>query len=219
MRLYLKLTKNKSLIPFNYQHLLTGVIHKWLGKDNAVHGAPGQISFSWLQNTEAVKTGLNLKFDGYFFISALDSELIKQLVKSILKDPEMFNGIVVKDVQIVNVPTFPSSTKFLMGSPVLLKWKEGEKMRYVTIEDEDFEAVLTKSLSSQLSRAGISSAGCKVSVDPDSTYRSTKLIDYKGIKNKASLVPLLIEGNQEQIAFAWCTGLGNSTGIGFGALK
>ncbi len=219
MRLYLNLTRSTTIIPFNYQQLLTGVIHKWLGKDNSVHGNPGQISFSWLQNTEAVKNGINLKRDAYFFISAAEPHLIKTIVSAIIDDPHMFNGISVKDVQIMNVPSFDQTSKFLMASPVLLKWRDEDKLRYVTIEDDDFEKVLNHSYKSQLEKAGISSEGSKVSIDPESNYRSTKLVDYKGIKNKTSLVPLIIEGNQEQIAYAWCTGLGNSTGIGFGALK
>ena len=45
------------------------------------------------------------------------------------------------------------------------------------------------------------------------------MVTYNGIKNRASLVPIVIEGTTEQITFAWSVGLGNSTGIGFGALK
>ena len=40
-----------------------------------------------------------------------------------------------------------------------------------------------------------------------------------GIKNKASICPVIVKGTSEQIAFAWNVGVGNSTGIGFGALN
>jgi len=78
MRIYLKLSKNKAVIPFNYQQLLTGCIHKWLGKENSVHGRSGQLSFSWLQNTTAFTAGVNLSWDSYFFISAINPALIKK---------------------------------------------------------------------------------------------------------------------------------------------
>ncbi|MGN9307593.1 CRISPR-associated endoribonuclease Cas6 [Enterococcus faecium] len=55
----------------------------------------------------------------------------------------------------------------------------------------------------------------------DRTYYAakTKLVYYKNIGNKTSICPVIIEGTPEQIAFAWNVGVGNSTGIGFGALK
>ena len=37
MRIYLKTTPNKESVYFNYQPLLTGVLHKWLG-ENDIHG-------------------------------------------------------------------------------------------------------------------------------------------------------------------------------------
>ena len=36
MRINLRISANKELVPFTYQHLLTGAIHKWLG-DNQDH--------------------------------------------------------------------------------------------------------------------------------------------------------------------------------------
>lgn len=219
MRIYLKLTKNKQEVPFNYQQLLTGVIHKWLGHQNQIHGQQSVISFSWIQNTEANKKGINLKDHSYFFISAFDVAIIKIIMKGILANPSMFHGIQVKDIQVVDVPTFSNSNRFFMASPVLLKVKDENNVRHVTIEHSDFEEVLTLNFKNKLQKAGISDHDLKISLDPNSSYRKTRLITYKGINNKTSLAPIIIEGNPEQIAYAWCVGLGNSTGIGFGALK
>ena len=60
MRIYLRLSRNQKVIPFTYQELLVGVIHKWIGSDNVIHGKSGQYSFSWIQNTSATKEGINL---------------------------------------------------------------------------------------------------------------------------------------------------------------
>lgn len=219
MRIYIKLTKNRNPIPFNYQELLTGVIHKWIGKDNDIHGRPNVFSFSWLQNTTSSKQGLDLNGNTYFFIGSKDEHVIRRILAGIMKDPTLFNGIVVKDVQMANAPHFESPVKFIMASPVLLKIKEGEKTKHITIEDKEFEAVLTENLKSKLKHAGISEANLKVKLDSEGTYRKTKMVNYKGIHNKASFTPIIIEGSQEQIAYAWNVGIGNSTGIGFGALK
>lgn len=219
MRVYLRLRRNIQTIPFNYQELLTGTIHKWIGQDNEFHGESGHYSFSWLQNTKANKNGIDLKKDAYFFISSRNENLLKKIIKSILEDPEMFNGISVIDIQIQNTPEFTSSENFLMASPVLLKEKQDDEIRHITLIDDDFEEALTNNLKRKLDKVGIGSEGVIVNLDPETSYRQTKLVSYKGIKNKTSLAPITIMGTPEQIAFAWTNGLGNSTGIGFGALK
>jgi len=66
MRIYVRISINKQIVPYNYQHLLTGVIHKWIGKDNDEHGKRSLYSFSWLQNTSSTKQGINLNRDSYF---------------------------------------------------------------------------------------------------------------------------------------------------------
>ncbi|WP_187478270.1 CRISPR-associated endoribonuclease Cas6 [Amniculibacterium sp. G2-70] len=219
MRIYLKLTKNNKPIPFNYQELLTGVIHKWIGANNEIHGKTGQFSFSWIQNTVANKSGIELKRDAYFFISSRNEGLVKQIVKNILKDPEMFSGVSVFDVQIKDTPAFSISEKFLMASPVLLKMKVENKIRHITLEDKNFETILTDNLKHKLEKSHLNSEGLSIKINPNTNFKETKLVTYKGIKNRTSFVPIIINGTPEQIAFAWDNGLGNSTGIGFGALK
>lgn len=219
MRIYLKLSKNNKVVPYNYQELLTSVIHKWIGSNNEHHGQPGQFSFSWIQNTKSTKKGLNLQDGAYFFISSLNDKLIKEIINGVLEEPEMFCGVRVTDVQIKNTPKFYNVQRFLMASPVLIKVKEEEAIRHVTVEDDDFDEKLTISFKNKLDKAGISSHEASIQLDPDSSFRSTKLIDYKGVKNRASLAPIIICGNKEQIEYAWSMGIGNSTGIGFGALK
>ena len=219
MRIYLRLSKNDKSIPFNYQELLTGVIHKWIGENNEIHGKSGHYSFSWIQNTIASKQGINLEDDAYFFIGTYKESLLKQIIKGILKDPDMFHGVKVIDIQIKNTPNFNSIEKFLMASPVLLKTKEEDKITHVTLEDASFEKVLTDSFKNKLAKANLNPEGISIRLNPQTNFRQTKLVTYKGIKNRTSFAPIIIEGTPEQIAFAWCVGLGNSTGIGFGALK
>lgn len=177
------------------------------------------LSFSWLQNTKATKEGINLSDNSFFFISAWDDSIIKKIVQGIMDDPTMFCGIRTNGVQIADTPMFNESSRFVMASPVLLKWRENGEVRHVTVEDDDFEEKLNINFKNKLQRAGFDTNSVKISIDPDSTYRQTKMVTYNNIKNRASLVPIVIEGTAEQIAFAWSVGLGNSTGIGFGALK
>lgn len=219
MRLYLKLTKNTQPIPFSYQHLLTGAIHKWIGKDNEEHGQQSLYSFSWLQNTIANKNGIELKQDAYFFISAYKTEIIKKILKGILSDPEVFCGAKVIDIQIKEVPTFSQEERFILNSPILLRQRQGEKNRHVTFKDADYETLLSENLKRKLKRANLSDENISIELDKSYANPKTKLIIYKGIENKTTLAPVIIKGSPEQIAFAWSVGLGESTGIGFGAIK
>jgi CRISPR-associated endoribonuclease Cas6 len=219
MRLYLTLSRNKETIPFNYQHLLTGVIHKWIGAENQEHGKRSFYSFSWLQNTSTVKNGINLKNNSYFFISAYNDELIKRITKGILNDPGTFCGSKVIDVQLKERPEFSSEECFVLTSPILLRKKDGEKVKHIIYTDKEFDLLLTESLKNKLNSAGLNSDDVEVQLDKSYLLPTTKLVDYKGIKNKTTLAPVIIKGSSEQIAFAWETGLGNSTGIGFGSLK
>ncbi|MBK1440757.1 CRISPR-associated endoribonuclease Cas6 [Parapedobacter sp. ISTM3] len=219
MRIYITLSKNKELIPFNYQHLLTGVVHKWIGEENQEHGKRSLYSFSWLQNTDSFKSGLNLASNAYFFISAYNEQLIKTVLKGILKDPETFCGSRVLDVQVKEVPKFTNEERFVMNSPILIKRRDDGKVTHVTFNDADFDVLLTENLKGKLSYVGLNSNGVAVKLDQSYAFPQTKLVDYKGVKNKTTLAPVVITGTPEQIAFAWLVGLGHSTGIGFGALK
>lgn len=54
----------------------------------------------------------------------------------------------------------------------------------------------------------------------DTSYhkKKLKLVRYNAIGNKASLCPVVIHGKPETKHFAWEVGIGNCTGIGFGAI-
>ena len=219
MRIYLKLTRNTSLLPYNYQHLLTGVIHKWIGNNNDEHGKSSLYSFSWFQNTQATKDGINLTNDAYFFISAFESNLMKKIIRGILNDPDLFMGIKVVDVQIKDTPSFGNEERFFLNSPILIKKTDGDKTKHITYLDREFNELLTKNLQTKLSATGLSAENVVAEWDKNYLEPKTKLVDYKGVRNKTTLAPIIIKGTPEQLAFVWTVGLGNSTGIGFGAVK
>ncbi|MBV7531078.1 CRISPR-associated endoribonuclease Cas6 [Chitinophaga sp. sic0106] len=219
MRLYIKLSRNSKIIPFNYQHLLTGTIHKWLGEENEEHGNRSLYSFSWLQKTIKTHHGFNLTADAYFFISAHDAEFIKRITRGILLDPNTFCGSKVNEIQLKQTPVFSSEEVFVLNSPILLRKREQERVKHVTYLDEDFNQLLTESLKGKLRIARLADEGVSVALDKSYPHPQTKLVDYKGIKNRTTLAPVMVSGSPEQVAFAWQVGLGNSTGIGFGAIK
>ena len=219
MRLHIKITKANQIIDFNYLPLLTGCVHKWLGEDNVQHGKVSLYSFSFLRNVETVKNGIKLKNGSYFMLSFHDTHLAKTVIKNILDDPEMFYGAKVYDIQIQETPRFSEKERFLLASPILIQRFTDDNNRHYTFSDAKSDEYLTETLKTKAKIAGLNSENLKVYFDRSYHSPKTKIISYKNIKNKVNVCPVIIEGTPEMIGFAWNVGLGNSTGIGFGALK
>jgi CRISPR-associated endoribonuclease Cas6 len=220
MRLYLKLTKNKEIIPFNYQSFLTGAIHKWIGENNSTHDEPSLYSFSWFQNAEVKDDrGINLTNNSYLFISAYDEDLLKKILKGIVEHSSLCFGTYVSDVQIVEEPKFSNREIFPVASPVFIKRRFDNEEKHITYNDTKSSTYLTETLQKKLQAANLSADNVRVSFDTTYTAARTKIVRYKEVGNRVSICPIIIEGTPEQIAFAWNVGVGNSTGIGFGALK
>jgi len=218
MRLHLKTTFNREELPFNYQPILTGVIHKWIGKNN-FHDGVSFYSFSWLSGGEATKSGLRFPFGTSFFVSSYHIEFLKKIIEGIQIDPTIANGLAVKEVIIQEDPEFKSEAKFFCASPVFIKRTEDGREVHYTFNEEESSKHLTDTLRTKLKKAGLRDEEVYVEFDKAYPTPKTKVIYYNKIGNKVSLCPVILKGSPEQIAFAWNVGVGNSTGIGFGALK
>ena len=220
MRLYLALTKNSTVIPFNYQHLLTGCIHKWLGKANKQHGEISMYSFSWLQTVQSSKKGLWTTENTHLFVNFYDTELAKKVVFSIMENPEMFCGVKVREVTIQAPPEFTDKAYFYVASPVLIQRDNGKGgKKHYRYYEEKASQLLTETLQKKLMKADLSPKNVRVYFDVDYLKAKTKLITYNKMDKKVNVCPIIIEGSPEQLKFAWHVGVGNSTGIGFGALR
>jgi CRISPR-associated endoribonuclease Cas6 len=219
MRIYLQLTKNTELIPFNYQPFLTGALHKWMGKENVEHGNISLYSFSWLQNVDTTEKGINLKQNSFFFISAYNEILIKTIVKGIMIDSSVCFGSSVLSINIEKNPLFSDIQRFPIASPVFVRQSDGEKDGHISFDNEKSSIYLTEIMQRKLALAGLPTDNIKVSFDRNYHNPRTKIITYKEIGNRVNICPVIVEGTPEQIAFAWNVGVGHSTGIGFGALK
>lgn len=218
MRLFLKISANNEMLPFNYQPLLTGVIHKWIGKNNIEHGMTSLYSFSWLRRTTNNKYGITTSQLSYWFISAYNENLIRKIINGIQNDPEMFFGINVREVLIQETPIFSNTERFSVANPVFLKKEVDNEIKFYYHDNKESDILLTQSLKTKLTSANIDPIGLNAAFDRDYPNPKIKGFTYNNIFNKGSICPIIIRGTSEQIAFAWNVGIGNSTGIGFGAL-
>ena len=218
MRLHLKIDSPNQVVPFNHQPLLVGTIHKWLGL-NEEHGEVSLYSFSRLEGGKATKEGLKFTGEAGFFISSYDTELIKKLVWGIQQDKTMFCGLTVKEVVLEQDPDLSRREQFFVASPIFIKRHFEDVTEHVLYTDERAPQFLKETLQTKMKLAGIQDDAFEVCFDPSHTKAGLKLVNYKGIMNKANWCSVIIKGSPETKLFAWNVGLGNSTGIGFGAIR
>lgn len=224
MRLRLFTTAATSPVPFDHLHKLTGVFHKWIGENNDLHGDTSLYATGWLKQGEATAEGLKFGKGATWDISSHDKEVIPSLVEGILAASEMFCGMRVKEIKIIDPPAFDQQHRFFADTPVLVKrliksadGKNSEKF-YLYNEPES-DHWLTETFRYKLRKAGLSSEGVSLAFDRSYPHAKTKVVQYHQMRYKASLCPIVAQGSPEQLTFLWNVGAGNCTGIGFGALK
>lgn len=218
MRLHLKISPAKSLVPFNYQQNLVGAFHKWAGM-NSFHDGLSLYSLSWLSGGYGTKGGLNFENGATWFISSPEAELLKRIIAGIQDDPAIAFSMRVEEIIIQDTPGFSGYAKFFLASPVLIKRKIGEDVFHFSYNDDNVDELMTLTLKSKMVKAGLTDETIKVTFDKTYHKPKTTLVTYKGIQNKANFCPVILEGSPKAIAFAWDVGIGNSTGIGFGAIR
>ena len=218
MRIHLKIKFSNQTVPFEHQHLLVGTIHKWLGI-NKEHGDLSLYSFSRLEGGNATKDGLIFEKGATFFFSSFYADLIKRLISGIQTDPTMFFGLNVDELIIEEDPELSNRELFFPGSPIFIKRKNGERIEQIFYDDPRSSEYLKETLQTKMEKAGLVDDSFTIYFDLSYPKSGTKMINYKGIKNKANWCPVIIKGKPETKLFAWNVGLGNSTGIGFGAIK
>jgi CRISPR-associated endoribonuclease Cas6 len=218
MRIHLSINAPKNPLPFEHQHLLVGTIHKWLGW-NDVHGKVSLYSFSRLEGGKVTKAGLLFENGISFFFSSYSPELIQKLISGIQTDRTMFNGLEIREIVMQEDPDLSGKEVFLPGSPVFIKRKIGEKIDHILFNDPMAGTYLKETLLTKMEQAGLKDDTLDISFDKTYRKAGSKMVTYNGIQNKASWCPVIINGRPETKLFAWNVGLGNSTGIGFGAIR
>ena len=221
MRLHLTTTPNTLPIPVDYMPKMVGVLHKWLGKNNDEHGKISLYSFSALHGAKMMEHEVNCPNGAKFFISLYDTDLAKKIIKSVLDSPEMFAGLIVSDLTIEEDKDLSDRDVFYFASPILVKSsgdKYAEKKEY-TFEDSKASEIMTETLKTKMRLAGLpDDDDLEVKFDVSYDNRKHTIFWYKGISMRVNKCPVIIKGSALTKSFAWNVGIGNSTGIGLGAI-
>ena len=220
MRIYLHLTPNREIVPFNYQQSLVGAFHKWLGQ-NELHDDISLYSLSWLSHGVPRRRGLDFPNGSTFYISAPNPDFLSAMIHGLDGGHQIKWGMEVQEVTIQRTPKFGSRQRFLAQSPILIKRKEKETDKYHRFyfhSDKEANGFMTETLQQKLAKMSLPT---DVAVKFDDNYLKPRIkkATYKDIDIKATLCPVIVEGNPRAVSFAWEVGVGNSTGIGFGALR
>jgi len=218
MRIHLSITAPKNPLPFNHQHLLVGTIHKWLGW-NEEHGKVSLFSFSRFEGGKVTKSGLLFENGISFFFSSHYPELIQKLISGVQTDRTMFNGLEVSEIVMQEDPDLSARELFFPGSPVFIKRKNGEKIDHILYNDPRAGSYLKETLLTKMEQAGLKDDTMEINFDTGYRKAGSKMVNYNGIHNRANWCSVIMKGKPETKLFAWNVGLGNSTGIGFGAIR
>jgi CRISPR-associated endoribonuclease Cas6 len=209
---------SSKVIPYDHQPLLVGVIHRWLNW-NKEHGQISLYSFSRLEGGKIMQEGLKFEKGASFFFSSYNVDLIKKMIAGIQTDPSMFHDLYVSEVILQEDPDLTDREIFFVASPVFIKRRVERKIDHIIFSDPRADLCLKETLQTKMKKAGIKDESFDIRFDKSYPRAGTKKITYHGIENRASWCPVIIQGKPETKLFAWNVGLGNSTGIGFGAIK
>ncbi|NWJ51128.1 MAG: CRISPR-associated endoribonuclease Cas6 [Bacteroidetes bacterium] len=217
MRLHFKLKTNKTIVPFDHFPKVIGAVHKWIGK-NDIHDSISLYSLSTLKGAKQVDTGLLFENGASFFFSSINNELLKRIIDGVNISPEIAYGMTVGEIIIQEDPDFTNQDRFIPASPIFIKRTLEKGERHFTIDDDEADLYLTETMQNKLKTAGYINNEATIKFDRSYPTPKIKLVSYKGIKNKTTLCPIIIQASPEVKAFIWNVGVGNSTGIGFGSL-
>ncbi len=218
MRIYLELKSQGLEIPFDHQPLMVGTIYKWLGR-SILHDRVSLYSFSRLEGGKMLNNNLIFNNSCSFFISAYEDSIIKKLVAGILKDTDMFYGLKVSNIYLMEDPNLTKRELFFPASPIFIKRRVEDKIEHFLFDHPLAGEYLKQTLLTKMKNAGINDETLELNFFNKNRKGQRKLVRYNGINNIASLCPVVIHGKPETKLFAWNVGLGNSTGIGFGAIE
>jgi CRISPR-associated endoribonuclease Cas6 len=219
MRIYFKLSPNTETVPFNYQSSLVGAFHRWLG-ENELHDDISLYSLSWLDGARKRENGFEFPQGAGFFISSPLKDLHQRVVSGMFDGQHIRWGMEVREVTMQVTPDFGRHHRFLTQSPVFIQRRiAGEQHpKYFFPHDPQADDYLTETLQHKLRRFGLPT---DVSVAFDPNYRKVgfKKIRFHQLDLRAAFCPVIVTGSERAVQFAWEVGVGNSTGIGFGALR
>lgn len=227
----------RNILPFNYSYKLAAVILGAIYKSNkeladSIHngGRYKYLTFSQIQIPKREIAGDRIRILSekvYFYVSSPSRNILNSVVEGFLTDPMVqidHTFFRVEKVKIYNTPKFGRG-KYLFStlSPIVLRVMRtinGEKQpRYLYVTDDEFMDRLKENL--------LRKYAVYYGEEPaDKSFRILRVYSFKpvafevkGTYHRGNKIVFSATGSPELLKFAYESGLGEKTAMGFGMIK
>lgn len=236
---------NGITLPINYNHLLVGVIYKFLAESNpeyadflhdeGYHADEKRFklfTFSQLMAERRRINGEQIHFRSTlaWYVSSPVETFLSHFADTLLTGGSLLIGshrLNVVDVTIPRVPRFRSEMPFRCLSPIVMsasRQHNGKRrMHYCLPDDPDLSDLIRQNLLRKYQAIhGRIPQDDTLNFRFDDRYirrkqgRVTRLIDFKGIKIRGTLCPFRVSGSIALIQTGYECGFGDKNSAGFG---
>lgn len=214
----IKLIFNESKLPFVEvpQDIVNSCVHRMLGEDNKYHDKFSPYAVSSLFGGVIKDGKMSYPNGAYFYISAIDEEIIEKIVMKTIDGVEMLdmklNSILFEDFNPHNEYDIVRTI-----SPILLV----DKNKNITYQDDNFIEVLTQKSRLKLLHNGFTQKQIDtLKIEPFHFEKARlKFPKVHKVVNKSSQVMLVVRGDKNMRKALYEFGFGKSTGSGFGSIE
>ena len=235
-------------LPINYNHLLAGVIYRFLAESNPEYafflhnegyGTEQRrfklFTFSQLMAERRRITHEKIHFRSTltWYVSSPVETFLSHFADTLLTEGKLTlrgHQLAVKDVTVPRTPRFQSEMRFRCLSPIVMstvREREGrQSMHYCLPDDPALSDLIRQNLIRKHKVIhNRPPHDDTLTFQFDENYiakrqgRVTRLIDFKGIKIKGVMCPLTVSGSPELIQIGYECGFGDKNSAGFGMVE
>lgn len=236
---------NGLTLPINYNHLLAGVIYRFLAESDPEYASflheEGYraaekrfklFTFSQLMVERRRVTGDKIHFRSTltWYVSSPVETFLSHFANTLLTEGRLSLGtrqLPIMDVTIPRIPRFQSEMYFRCLSPIVMSTtrdRDGKQAMHYCMPDDP---ALSELIRQNLIRKH-EAIHARVPHDDTLTFafdkdyidrrkgRVTRLVDYKGIKIRGVMCPFRVTGNPALIQIGYECGFGDKNSAGFG---
>ncbi len=235
-------------LPVNYNHLLAGVIYRFLAESdpeyasflhNEGYAAAEKrfklFTFSQLMAERRRVTGDKIHFRSTltWYVSSPVERFLSHFADTLLTEGRLSlaqRQLPIRDVTIPRIPRFQSETRFRCLSPITMSTTREhngkQAMHYCMPDDPALSELVRQNLIRKHEAIqGRAPHDDALSFAFDKTYidrrqgRVTRLVDYKGIKIRGIMCPFRVTGSPALIQIGYECGFGDKNSAGFGMVE
>lgn len=239
MYIKFELKTENLVLPINYNHIMHGVVIKWLGDKNYqefIHNKGYEYNdsvfklytFSELYGKYKIfKDGRISFFDKIdFYVASHDDEFLNYLFKNSVFSDEL--EIIGQNVKINNIETFhvnPEEKEYFIEtlSPITVystfRINDSKKTYYYSPKENDFNVMVKNNLVKKyIAYYGKEPKNSEFEINVMGKSKEV-MKRYKGFLIKGWIGNYKIKGSEELLKLAFNTGLGSKNSQGFGMIK